>query len=122
MKGGQKMPLTASVIPANADTLTYTWYSTDPSIASVDQTGNVSAIKKGVTKVYVKTTAGGYTDTCTVTVTSSLGIANINKIDNFNIYPNPVKSELDVEFNSASDQSCYYDLFYYGSATDKQKY
>ena len=33
------------------------------------------------------------------------GIANINKIDNFNIYPNPVKSELDVEFNSASDQS-----------------
>ena len=60
--------LTATVSPENADDRTVTWISDDPSVATVDENGLVTAVSIGETTVSVTTTDGGYTASCAVTV------------------------------------------------------
>ena len=60
--------LTATVSPENADDRTVTWGSDDPSVATVDENGLVTAVSIGETTVSVTTTDGGYTASCAVTV------------------------------------------------------
>jgi len=60
--------LTATVSPENADDRTVTWISDDPSVATVDENGLVTAVSIGETTVSVTTTDGGYTVSCAVTV------------------------------------------------------
>ena len=102
LKVGETKTLSASVAPDNADVLTYSFGSIDASIATVDQNGVVTGVKEGTTKIYA--TTAGFGDTCVVTVTAATAIINVNK-DNFSVYPNPVKSELFVQFGNTSKQS-----------------
>ena len=60
--------LTATVTPADATDKTVTWASGNPSVAAVDQNGNVTAVGSGSAVITVTTTDGGYTASCTVTV------------------------------------------------------
>ena len=53
---GSTIQLTAIVSPQNSTNVSLTWESTDPSVASVDQTGKVTALKKGTSTVRVKLT------------------------------------------------------------------
>jgi uncharacterized protein YjdB len=62
--------VTATVAPLDASNSSLKWTSSDPSIATVDETGVVTALKIGTTKVYVNTVDGNYSDTCKVTVTA----------------------------------------------------
>lgn len=61
--------LNATVLPENATNGLVTWASSDPTVATVDETGAVSAQSEGKTTVTAKTVDGGLTAAATVTVT-----------------------------------------------------
>ncbi len=67
-KGGSET-LTATVHPENATDKSVTWSSSNSSVATVDNNGNVTAVGAGSAKITVKTNNGGYEDYCDVTVT-----------------------------------------------------
>lgn len=60
--------LTVNVLPAGATNQKVTWKSSDTSVATVDQNGNVTAKSKGTAVISVTTADGAYKDTCKVTV------------------------------------------------------
>ena len=66
MKVGETATLKATVKPDDATDKTVTWSSADKSIATVDKTGKVTAVKEGETVITAK--AGDKTATCKVTV------------------------------------------------------
>ena len=63
---GDEATLTATVKPDDATDKTVTWSSDQAEVASVDETGKVSAIKEGQASIIAK--AGECSDTCVVTV------------------------------------------------------
>lgn len=60
--------LIATVAPANATNKAVTWSSSDPTVATVDANGKVTAKKVGTATITVTTTDGSKTATCAVTV------------------------------------------------------
>ena len=68
---GETAQLTATVLPENATNKNVTWSSSDESIATVDQNGNITAKSAGNTTVTVTTEDGSKIDTCEVTVTEN---------------------------------------------------
>ncbi|MEH7085547.1 Ig-like domain-containing protein, partial [Neobacillus drentensis] len=65
--------LTAKVLPENATNKKVIWTSSNPSVATVDQTGKVQAVSLGNAVITATTDENGYTATTDVKVT---GIAN----------------------------------------------
>ena len=66
---GQSKTLTATVAPSNAENKTLQWSSSDSSVATVDQSGKVTALKIGSAKIYATATDGsGVKGSCTITV------------------------------------------------------
>lgn len=65
---GSTETLTATITPNNATNKTVTWESSDTRIATVDESGKVTAIAPGEATITVTTADGGKTATCTVTV------------------------------------------------------
>lgn len=61
--------LTASIAPENTSNKNVTWSSSDESVAKVNQTGKVTAIKAGTAVITVTTEDAKKTATCNVTVT-----------------------------------------------------
>ncbi len=59
--------LTADVMPADATDKTITWTSSDNTIATVDNSGKITAIAKGTATITAK--AGDITAACEITVT-----------------------------------------------------
>lgn len=68
MSVGDDDTLVATITPADATDKTVTWSSSDSNVASVDQTGKVTAEGAGTATITVTTTDGSHTDTCAVTV------------------------------------------------------
>lgn len=68
MVQGETLALDATVLPVSVAKVDQTkqFASSDPSIATVDENGVVTAVSAGTVTITV--TAAGYTDTCTVTV------------------------------------------------------
>ena len=62
--------LTATVYPTNATNKGVIWRSANPSVATVSEIGVVTAVGAGTTVITVTTWDGGFSDTCTVTVTA----------------------------------------------------
>ncbi len=76
MEVGDKASLTAMVEPADATVTAVTWQTANPSIATVDENGNVEAIGVGETIITVTSVSNPeITATCNVTVKS--GIINV---------------------------------------------
>lgn len=66
---GETLTLTPIFSPETATNKNVTWSSSDPSVASVNETtGEITGVKKGLATITIITTDGGFTDTCVVTV------------------------------------------------------
>ena len=68
---GGTQTLNAVIAPTNATNKQVTWTSGNTSIATVDQTGKVTAVAAGTTTITVKTADGNKTSACQVTVKAS---------------------------------------------------
>ena len=75
---GDTTTLTATVTPDNATNTDVTWSSNNPSVATVDAEGKVTAVAAGNAIITVKTEDEEKTATCAVTVT-----AKTTEIENF---------------------------------------
>ncbi len=64
---GQSLTLTADVVPAWADDVSVTWFSTDEAVATVDAAGKATAVGIGECEI-VAATVNGCEDRCRVTV------------------------------------------------------
>ena len=65
---GDTEELMATVMPENATDKGIEWRSSDESVATVSQTGLVTALKEGSSAITVITNDGGFKATCDVTV------------------------------------------------------
>ena len=70
---GDAERLTATVAPSDATDKAVTWASSNTAVATVDASGNVTAVSAGSATITVTTADGGKTATCTVTVRSNSG-------------------------------------------------
>jgi len=86
--------LSAEVLPEEATNKNIIWASDDPTIATVDNNGLVKGIKKGKTKITVKTKDGSLTDKCDVNVTK---ISTFEKIE---------AESFTIKSNSPSIEEC----------------
>jgi len=68
MYKGKSATLKATVTPDTALNKEVSWTSSNESVATVNNNGVVSAISEGTTVITVKTSEGGYTATCALTV------------------------------------------------------
>ena len=68
LDAGDTRTLIATVLPRNATNKEVIWTSTDPSVATVDENGLITAISAGETIITVKTIDGGYQDFCVVKI------------------------------------------------------
>lgn len=67
-KAGETLPLTATIYPDSATNKTVTWKSSDEKVATVDESGLVTAVGNGTADITATTEDGNYTATCQVTV------------------------------------------------------
>ena len=67
---GGSETLTATITPSNATNKNVTWSSSAESVATVDNSGKVTAVGAGTAQITVTTEDGNKTATCTVTVTA----------------------------------------------------
>lgn len=65
---GGSFTLKATVLPSTAENKNVVWFSSDKAIVSVDA-GKVTALAEGTATVTARTVDGGFTATCTCTVT-----------------------------------------------------
>ena len=82
LEAGKGEQLKATVEPENATNKDVKWMSDKTDIATVDEEGNIEAIKEGKAKITVTTDDGGKTATCEVTVkagTISVSGVKLNK-------------------------------------------
>lgn len=66
--GGDTGKLKASILPANAVNKSVTWSSNNEAVATVNSSGVVTPVSKGIAIITVKTVDRGYTDSCVVNV------------------------------------------------------
>ena len=71
MTVGNTMDLVATVAPGNATNKSVTWTSSKTDVATVDQTGKVTAVAPGTATITVTTEDGGKTATCEITVVAA---------------------------------------------------
>ncbi|MDR0682794.1 MAG: Ig-like domain-containing protein [Dysgonamonadaceae bacterium] len=95
LETGATLLLTATVAPADATNPAVTWSTSDEAIATVSETGLVTAVAKGTATITVTTEDGGFTATCEITI-SNVGIDKI-QAGTLNVYPNPVKDKLYIQ-------------------------
>lgn len=77
--------MTSTVLPSNAEDKSVTWSSSDTDIATVTNSGRLTAIAVGNTTITVTTTDGSYTDTCNVKIIPQPVAVSSVSLDNSNI-------------------------------------
>ena len=79
---GNSSKITATVVPSNATNSSVKWVSSSPDVATVDDNGNVSALKEGSTTITCTAVDGsGVSATCHVTVTAKSTTTNPSEQD-----------------------------------------
>lgn len=75
---GQTDTLKANIQPTYASNQSVTWTSSNTSVATVDNTGNVTAVSVGTAAITATTIDGNKTASCAVTVNSPTNVTSIN--------------------------------------------
>lgn len=90
--------LIASVTPTNVLNRTVVWSTSNQNVASVDNTGKVTALENGTAIITAKTMDGILSASCTIVVgaPASTDIKNPHSKISVSIYPNPAKTQLIV--------------------------
>ena len=76
---GESMTLTATVAPSNATNKNVIWTSSDPSVATVSQSGVITAIKAGSTTVVATTIDGEKAAACEIVVIVPVNSISLDK-------------------------------------------
>lgn len=76
---GEKLQINASVSPADAEDQKLTWTSSDNQVATVDEEGNVTAVRGGEC-IISATAAGGASSTVEVSVDGTKAVMNLRVI------------------------------------------
>ena len=84
----EKVQLIAEISPSNATNQGYIWSSSDTSIATVSNSGLVTAVAEGTVSIIATTTEGNFTGESNITVT-------VDKVE-IVLYPNPSKDTLKI--------------------------
>ena len=79
---GDSAQLEVKVKPVDATYMSVVWSSSDATVATVDQSGLVTAVSEGTTTIYA--VAGGKKETCSVTVKVP-AVATVDYIDEYGI-------------------------------------
>ena len=72
IENGETITLKATVNPSDAEDKSVKWETSDDEVATVDNNGNVKAVGVGKATITVRTTDGGFTDQCKITVTPKI--------------------------------------------------
>lgn len=72
---GETFLLKANVYPENASNKDLQYISTDPTVATVDENGLITALKDGTTQIIVKSSDTDIAATCDITVTVNPNVA-----------------------------------------------
>ena len=87
---GETDTLLATINPTKATNKAVAWTSSDDNIATVDNTGNITAVSAGIAIITVTTEDGSKTATCTVTVNNKRGyVYNTDPILNLKVRLDP---------------------------------
>ena len=79
LTAGESSTLTATILPATGTSKTLDWTSSDESVATVDATGKVTALKAGTATITATTTDGtNLSASCQVTVTYPITAGDAN--------------------------------------------
>lgn len=79
---GNSSKITATVVPSNATNSSVKWVSSSPDVATVDDSGNVTALKVGSTDITCTAVDGsGVSASCPVTVTAKSTTTNPSEQD-----------------------------------------
>ena len=70
---GDRATLTPTISPSDASNKDVTWSSSNEAVVTVDQRGNIMAIKSGSATVAVKTVDGGFSAECAILVDVASG-------------------------------------------------
>ena len=128
--------MTASVYPDSANDKRITWSSSDPAIASVDENGLVTALKKGTATITAAAMDGsGVKSTCKVTVSNTAHVctdpAQLESPHNYDnsctdvwSYRLDGASSLNVTFDARTEMEDGFDYLYIldGSGKEVGKY
>ena len=128
--------MTASVYPDSANDKRITWSSSDPTIASVDENGLVTALKKGTATITAAAMDGsGVKSTCKVTVSNTAYVctdpAQLESPHNYDnsctdvwSYKLDGASSLNVTFDARTEMEDGFDYLYIldGSGKEVGKY
>ena len=74
---GQVATISAYVLPETATSRGVTWTSSNSSIVTVNSSGMVTAIGRGTAIITAKTSVGGYTATCAITVGDKVNVTGL---------------------------------------------
>jgi len=101
--------LTATLTPSNATNKTILWMSSDPTIATVDQNGVVTALKLG--NVVITAISQDGCKKASTNVKSDFGVGISNKpVMQFQVYPNPVRETATVTYTLKENATCYAEI------------
>ncbi len=73
----QQLTFKANVFPSDASNKNVSWTSSDTSVATVDESGRVTAKKTGTAIITAITEKGGYRSSCTVTVKKYVAVKSV---------------------------------------------
>lgn len=75
---GQSKMLVATISPDKASNKEVGWTSSNPGIATVTAEGVVTGVALGSATITAKAVDGGFSDTCSVTVTNPIHVASVS--------------------------------------------
>ena len=103
IKEGESVTLVATVKPDNAENKNVSWSSSDASVASVNNSGNVTGVKVGSATITATTEDGGKTSSCVVSVEPSTAISLTVGVDKISAISAVLKGKANLGNTSSSD-------------------